>query len=156
MHGFDRPRDYLGFSLSFWVSFGNFGHSRNLLISSIFANVFGFPLFTFIYLFKLEAHYFTILFWFLPYIDMSQPCVYMCPTFWIPLPLPSLSNSSGSSRCTGPERPVSRIEPGLTIYFSCGNIHVSMRLSQIIPPSPSPKQPNSLFFISVSLLLSCI
>ena len=110
----------------------------------------------YIYLFKLEAHYFTILFWFLPYIDMSQPCVYMCPTFWIPLPLPSLSNSSGSSRCTGPERPVSRIEPGLTIYFSCGNIHVSMRLSQIIPPSPSPKQPNSLFFISVSLLLSCI
>ena len=33
----------------------------------------------FIYLLYLEANYFTILWWFLPYIDISQPWVYMCP-----------------------------------------------------------------------------
>ena len=44
----------------------------------------------------MEANYFTILWWFLPYIDMNQPWVYMClpvlnpsptslpiPSFWI-------------------------------------------------------------------------
>ena len=30
-------------------------------------------------LFSLEDAYFTILWWFLPYIDMNQPQVYMCP-----------------------------------------------------------------------------
>ena len=32
------------------------------------------------YLFKLKANYSTILQWFLPYIDMNQPWVYMCPS----------------------------------------------------------------------------
>ena len=68
-------------------------------------------------------------------------------------PIPSLH--SGPSQCTGPEHPVSWIEPGLVIYFTYGNIHVSM-LSQIIPPLPSPTESKSLFFISVSLLLSHI
>ena len=44
----------------------------------------------------LEANYFTISWWFLPYIDMNQPHVYMClpilnppptsfptPSFWV-------------------------------------------------------------------------
>ena len=31
------------------------------------------------FFFYLEADYFTILWWFLPYIDMSQPQVHMCP-----------------------------------------------------------------------------
>ena len=39
--------------------------------------------------------------------------------------------------------------------FHDGNIHVSMLVSQIIPPLPSPKESKSLFFISVSLLPSC-
>ena len=34
---------------------------------------------------------------FLPYIDMNQPWVYMCPPSWTPLPPPSPYHPSGSS-----------------------------------------------------------
>ena len=71
-----------------------------------------------------------------------------------PLPPPSSSHPSGSSQCTAPEHPVLCIEPGLAIYFTYDNTHVSMLFSQIIPPSPSPIESKSLLFTSVSLLLS--
>ena len=73
-----------------------------------------------------------------------------------PFPPPSPSHPSGSSQCTCPEHPVSCIQPGLAIYFLYDSIHVSMLFSQIIPPSPSPTESKSLFFTSVSLLLSRI
>ena len=104
----------------------------------------------------MEANYPTILWWSLPYIDMSQPQVYMCLPSWIPFPPPSPSHPSGLSQCTSFERPVSCIKLGLVIYFTYGNIHVSMLFSQITPPSHSPTESKSLFFISVSLLLSHI
>jgi len=44
----------------------------------------------------------------------------------------------------------------LVIYFTYGNVHVSVLFSHIIPPSPSSTQSKNLFFIFVSLLLSCI
>ena len=50
---------------------------------------------------------------------------------------PSPPHPSGLSQCTGFEGPVSHIELGLVIYFTYGNIHVSMLFSQIIPPSHS-------------------
>ena len=87
---------------------------------------------------------------------MNQSRVHMCPPSWTPLPPPSPSHPSGSSQCTNPEDPVSCIEPGLAIYFTYGNIHISMLVSQIIPSLPSPTESKSLFFTSVSLLLSCI
>ena len=68
------------------------------------------------------------------------------------LPIPSLR----AFQYTSPEHPVSCIEPGLAIYFTYDNIHVSMLFSQIIPPSPSPTESNCLFFTSVSFLLSRI
>ena len=71
-----------------------------------------------------------------------------------PLQPPSPSHPSGSSQCTSPEHPVACIEPGLMIYFTYGYIHVSVLFSQIIPPWPSPTKSKSLFFTSVSLLLS--
>ena len=86
-------------------------------------------------------------------ISYGCTCV---PSSRTPLPLPSPSHPSGLSRCTGFECPVSCIELGLVIYFTYGNIHVSMLFSQIIPPSPCPTESKSLFFLSVSLLLSCI
>ena len=56
--------------------------------------LFFFFFFQFIYLFQLEANYFTILWWVLPYIDMDQPQIYMCPLVLNPtpfsLPTPSL------------------------------------------------------------------
>ena len=111
-------------------------------------------LFTFIYfLIYLNWRLITILCWFLPYIDMNQPRVHMCPRSRTPLPPPSPSHPSGSSQCTSPEHPVSCIEHGLAIYFTYDNIHVSVLFFQIIPPSPSPPESNSLFFTSVSLII---
>ena len=65
----------------------------------------------------------------LPYTDMTQPWVYMCSPSWSSLPPPSQSHPSGSSQCTSPEHPISCIEPGLAIYFTYDNIHVSMLFS---------------------------
>ena len=68
------------------------------------------------------------------------------------LPIPSFR----IIQCTSPEHPVSCIKPGLVIYFTYDNIHVSMIFSQIVPPLPSPTKSKGLFFTSVSLLRSCI
>ena len=57
----------------------------------------------FIYFYQLEANYFTILQWFLSYIDMNQPWIYMQSPSRSPLPPPSPPDSSGSSQCTRPE-----------------------------------------------------
>ena len=85
----------------------------------------------------------------------SATGVHMAPS-WTPLSALSPRHPSGLSQCTGFECPVSCIKLGLVICFTYGNIHVSMLFSQIIPPSPSPTESKSLFFISGSLLLSHI
>ena len=73
-----------------------------------------------------------------------------------PLPPPSPYHPSGSSQCTSPEHPASCIESGPVTRSTYDIIHVSVLFSQIIPPSPSPTESKSLFYTSVSLLLSCI
>ena len=85
---------------------------------------------------------------------MNLPQVYTCSPSWTPIPPPSPYHTSGASQCTSPKHPVSCIEPGLAIHFIYDIIHVSMPFSQIIPPSPSPTESKSLFYTSVSLLLS--
>ena len=87
----------------------------------------------------------------LPYIDMNPPQVYMSSQPWNPLPPPFPYHLSGSSQCTRPKHPVSCIEPRLAIHFLHDSKHVSIPFSQIIPPSPSPIESKSLFYISVSL-----
>ena len=71
-------------------------------------------------------------------------------------PPPSPYHPSGSSQCISPKHPVSCIEPGLASRFIYDIIHISMPFSQIIPPSPSPTESKSLFYTSMSLLLSRI
>jgi len=87
---------------------------------------------------------------------MNLPRVYTCSPTLNPLSPPSPYHPSGSSQCTSPKHPVSCIKPGLAIHFIYDIIHVSMPFFQIIPPSPSPTESERLFYISVSLLLSCI
>ena len=100
----------------------------------------------------MEAYYFTVLWWFLPNIDMNQPWVHMCPPSQTTFPPSSPSHTSGLSQCTSFESPVSCIKLGLVIYFTYGNIYVSMLFSQIMPSLPSPTESKSL---SLYLCLFC-
>ena len=45
----------------------------------------------------MKDNYFTILWWFLPYINMNQPLVFMWLPSWTSLPPPSPSHPSGLS-----------------------------------------------------------
>ena len=110
-------------------------------------------LFTFIYfLIYLNWRLITILCWFLPYIDMNQPRVHMCPRSRTPLPPPSPPHPSGLSQCTGFECPASCIQLGLVICFTHGNIHVSVLFSQSSHPRLLPQSPK---LCSLYLCLFC-
>ena len=75
---------------------------------------------------------------------MNRPQLYMCP------PIPELGVPPPSP-C-----PASCIELVLVIYFTYGNVYVSMLFTQIIPPSPSPTELKSLLYRSLSSLLRCM
>ena len=87
----------------------------------------------------MEDNYFIILWSFLPYINMNRPHVYMCPPYPEPLHTSLSPHPSGLSQSTGFGCPVSCMELALVIYFTYGDVHVSVLFSQIIPPLPSPK-----------------
>ena len=99
-----------------------------------FLHLFLFPS----YFYQLEANYFKILQWFLPYIDMNQPWIYMCSPSLSPLPPPS---TSGSSQCTSPEHLSHASDLGwwsvssLIVYlFQCYSLKTSH--SRLLPQSP--------------------
>ena len=93
----------------------------------------------------MEANYFIIFWWwFLPYIDMNQPWVYMCPPSQTALPLPPHPILLGCPRALA----LSALFHASNLdwsSFTYGSVHVSVLFSQIIPPSPSLTE-NSFFF----------
>ena len=87
---------------------------------------------------------------------MNLPHVYTCPPTLSPLPPPSPPYPSGLFQNISFRCPASCIELALVIYFTYGNVHVSMFFSQSIPSLPSPTELKSLFFTFVSPLLPCM
>ena len=104
----------------------------------------------------MEANYFTIfvVFFCRTSIWISHKGTYISPS-WSHLPPPSLPDPSGLFQSISFECPDSWITLAVVIYFTYGNIHISILFSQIIPPSPSPTEFKSLFFMFVSPLLPC-
>ena len=98
--------------------------------------------------------YFTILYWFCHTLTWIR---HRCT--WVPnpehLPLSPHIISLGHPSAPAP----SILYPVLNLdwrFISYMIVYVSMPFSQIIPPSPSPTESKSLFYTSVSLLLSRI
>ena len=78
--------------------------------------------------------------------------IYISPPSQTSLPPPSTSYPSRLSQSTGFGFPLSYSKFLLAIYFTYGNIYVSMLLSQIIPPSLSLMCPKSCCLMSESPL----
>ena len=140
------------------VTSGIQGKNEGAIVQSLIMKGGELQSFLFLLLFFSTLFYFTILYWF---CHTSTWIHHGCT--WVPNPEPPSHLSpptpyhlSGSSPCTSPKHPVSCIEHRLALRFLHDSIHVSMPFSQIIPPSPSPSESKSLFYTSVSLLLSRI
>ena len=79
---------------------------------------------------------------------------YACvPSFLNLLPTPI--HRSRLSQSTGFELPASHRKFPLAVYFTHGNVHVSMLLSQFTLPSPSATVSTSPFTMSAFPLLPC-
>ena len=115
--------------------------------------------FFFIYFYQLEASYFTLLQWFLPYIDMNQPWIYMRSPSRSPLPPSSLPHPSGSSQCTSPEHPSHAsnlgwrsVSPLIVYLFQCCSLRTSH--PRLLPQSPKVCSVHlCLFFLHLGLML---
>ena len=86
------------------------------------------------------------------WIGHMDTCI---PQSWIPFPPSSPPYPSGLSQSTSYGYPMSCIKLALVICFTYGHIHVSVLLSQVIPPLLSPTESKSLFPTSVSPFLHC-
>ena len=99
-------------------------------------------------LFELEDNY-NIVMVFATHHYESATSIHVSPIL-DPLPPISSPHPSGLSQSTSFGCPATCMELALVMYFTYGNVHVSMLFSQIILPSSSPTESKSLFVLSVS------
>ena len=102
-------------------------------------------------IFYLEDNCFTVLWWFLHTSSWISHSIHLSP----PSGTPSHCSPHPITHRAPVLVPASSIKFPLAIYFIYGDIYVSTLFSQITPPSPSPTMSKSLFFMSLSALLSC-
>ena len=90
--------------------------------------------------------------WFLSYINMDQPWVYIhvSPTSWTPLPPPSPSYPSRLSQNTGFGCPL-HASKTLFICLTYSNVYVSRLFLQIILLFPFPTESKYLFLFNFYL-----
>ena len=100
----------------------------------------------------MEDNYFTILYWFLLYINTDQPQIFIVPLLNLP---PTLSHPSRLSQTFRFELSASYSKFPLAIYFTYDNIYASILLFPFVPPSSSLTVSTRLFFMCVSHLLPC-
>ena len=76
-------------------------------------------------------------------IHQHESAIDICMSLpsWSSLQPPSLSHASALSQSTWPELSASYRQLSLATCFTCGNVRVSVLLSQLIPPSPPPLYP---------------
>ena len=94
--------------------------------------------------------------WFLLYISMNSHRYTCVLSSWTPLPPLSSSVPSKLPQYTSFGCSTSCIKFTLVIYFTYGNVYVSILFSQIIPTLPSPVESKNLFIITVPSLLPCM
>ena len=116
--------------------------ARKNRILCIYESVFIFPL-----CILLEDNCFTLLCGPLPYINMNQPQVYICPfpleppSTLPPHPIPSHPIPPNPVLSAATEHwvcPVPYSKFPQAVCFTYGNVHVSVLFSLFIPPLPSP------------------
>ena len=73
-----------------------------LCIFKTFMILLAFQLIKFFKIYFILFFNFTILYWFLPYINMNPPRVYMCSPSWTPFPSPSLYHHFGCPSAPAP------------------------------------------------------
>jgi len=96
-----------------------------------------------------------ILCWFLPYINVNQPELYMCPlSREPPSHFPPLPTPRGCLRAPALSSLCYTANSHWLSDFTHGDVYVSMLLSQFVPPSPPRSVFTSLFsYVCVSIAI---
>ena len=84
--------------------------------------------------FRLEDNYLTIVMVFATHQHELAIGIHMSLPSWTPIPSSTPSHPSKLSESTDFEFPASYIRLPVAMYFTYGNVYVSMLFSQIIPP----------------------